>query len=67
MRAMAGDGEQRRVRMVCDACRSEGVTRYGWAEWNVEAQEWRIGAVFDHAFCHRCRSSTHVEAVPIGA
>lgn len=52
------------VRMVCETCRSEEVTRDAWAEWQAEAQQWVLGALFDYAYCHRCQGSTHLAAVP---
>ena len=51
--------------MVCGACGSDEVTRDAWAEWNVAAQGWALGAVFEHAFCHRCQRSTRVVEAPL--
>ena len=48
------------VRMVCSRCASEQVTREAWAEWDAGAQDWRLGAVFDHAWCHRCQCDTRI-------
>jgi hypothetical protein len=62
---MVQQGGEARLRMVCAGCSSEEVTRYGWAEWSIDLQEWRIGALFDSAFCHRCRGSTHIEPRPL--
>jgi hypothetical protein len=60
--AMTGTGKRPKLKMVCAACASEEVARYGWAEWSVDAQEWRIGAVFDLGFCQRCRTPAQIEA-----
>ncbi len=52
------------IRMVCEGCRSEEVTRDAWAEWDAAAQEWVLGAVFDYAYCHKCQRPTHIETEP---
>lgn len=62
---MVGQGKKDRLRMVCAACSSEQVTRDAWAEWNIEAQDWQLAAVFDFAHCHRCQATTHIEARPL--
>jgi hypothetical protein len=62
---MAERGDKSKRRMVCAACGSEEVTREAWAEWDVEAQDWRLGAVFDHAWCHRCQRSARIGEVPV--
>jgi len=64
MAAMETDDNQPQ-RMVCEACGSEQITRFAWAEWDLEAQEWQIGAIFEFAFCHNCRGSARVEAQPL--
>jgi hypothetical protein len=58
-------GQTPRLRMVCGKCRSDEVTRDAWAEWNLEAQSWGLGALFDYAFCHRCQASTRIEECPL--
>ena len=58
---MATRREEPKVRMVCADCGSEDITRDAWAEWNVEAQDWQLGAVFDYAYCHRCQSTARIE------
>ena len=57
--------EEPKVRMVCEDCGSEEVTRDAWAQWNVETQDWELGAVFDYAYCHRCQREAHIEEVPL--
>lgn len=52
------------VRMVCEECSSEHVTRDAWAEWDADQQEWVLGAVYDYAFCHDCEAETHILEVP---
>ena len=51
--------------MVCGKCGSDEVTRDAWAEWNVGAQAWALGALFEQAFCHRCQASTRIEGARI--
>lgn len=35
------------------------------AEWNVDQQQWVLGATYDHTFCHGCEGETRlVEVVP---
>lgn len=53
------------LRMVCGTCGSDEVTRDAWAEWNVAAQGWGLGAVFEQAFCHRCQRSTRIVEAPL--
>ena len=53
------------VRMVCEKCRSELVTRDAWAEWDVDEQEWVLGAVYDYAYCHECQADAHIEDVAL--
>lgn len=53
-----------KLQMVCEECRSELVTRDAWAEWDVETQNWVLGAVYDYAYCHKCEGDTHIEEVP---
>ncbi|WP_305097880.1 hypothetical protein [Croceibacterium aestuarii] len=62
---MAQRREEPKVRMVCEDCGSEEVTRDAWAEWNVDMQHWQLGAVFDYAYCHRCQANAHIEERPI--
>ena len=51
--------------MVCEQCRSELVTRDAWAEWDTDAQDWTLGAVYDYAYCHDCQGDAHIEEVPL--
>lgn len=57
--------EELKLRMVCEDCGSEEVTRDAWAQWNVEMQDWELGAVFDYAYCHRCQRDAHIEERPL--
>lgn len=49
------------VRMICETCGSERVTRDAWAQWNVEGQDWTLGAIYDYAYCHACDGETRIE------
>ena len=37
------------------------MTRDAWAEWDEAAQVWRLGAVFDDGWCHRCETARELE------
>jgi len=51
--------------IVCSTCGSDDVSRDAWANWDVKAQEWVLGAVFDHAHCHRCDGETSLTEVQL--
>ena len=61
---MAEIKEERKMRMICGTCGSELVTRDAWAEWDVDAQDWTLGAIYDYAICHACEGDTRIEEVP---
>lgn len=46
------------IAIVCTRCGGDDVSRDAWANWDVKAQEWVLGAVFDYAHCHRCDGET---------
>lgn len=56
-----------RVTYVCNTCGRSTVTRDAWAEWDVAAQEWVLGAAYDYAFCHDCQAETHLIEVVLEA
>jgi ribosomal protein S27AE len=60
---MADHGK--RVTYLCERCGSDLVTLDAWAEWNVEQQKWVLGATYDHTFCHKCESETHLVEVEL--
>ncbi|MGH6785430.1 MAG: hypothetical protein ACREBO_01255 [Novosphingobium sp.] len=37
------------------------------AEWDVEAQNWTLGAVYDYAYCHDCQTDSRLVEVPLVA
>ena len=51
------------MRIVCGWCGSDRVTRDAWAEWDVAAQAWVLGAVFDDGWCHACECARGLEEV----
>ena len=60
---MANDGK--RIAIICGTCGSDEVSRDAWANWDVKAQRWELGSVFDHAHCHRCDGETRVVEVEL--
>ena len=56
---------RKRVTYLCEACESDVVTLDAWAEWNVEEQDWVLGAAFDYTFCHTCQAETHLVEVEL--
>jgi hypothetical protein len=53
------------VTYICNMCGGNSVTRDAWAAWDVERQDWALGAVFDDAFCHDCEKETRLEEVEL--
>ena len=53
------------IRMICSWCGSTAVTRDAWAEWDEARQEWRLGAVFDDGYCHRCEAERSLGEQPL--
>jgi len=43
-----------RYQFLCNMCGGTTITRDAWAEWDVAAQQWVLGAAFDYAYCHNC-------------
>ena len=60
---MANDSK--RVTYLCERCGSDLVTLDAWAEWDVEQQEWVLGATYDHTYCHKCDEETHLVEVAL--
>ena len=58
---MAEPKEEPKLQMVCGDCGSTDVMRDAWAVWDVEAQDWVLGAVFDYGHCDRCGRETNIE------
>lgn len=53
------------VDYVCNSCGGNSVTRDAWASWDADAQDWSLGAAFDHAFCHDCEAETNLVEVDL--
>jgi hypothetical protein len=47
-----------KIVMLCPACGSDDVGLDAYAEWDVEKQEWVLGATYDQHQCHDCGLST---------
>ena len=56
---------RKRVTYVCENCGSDLVTLDAWAEWDVDEQEWTLGATYEHTFCHKCEAETHLVQVEL--
>ena len=54
-----------KVRIVCENCGSEDVSRDAWGDWDVRRQRWELRTVFDYAHCHACDGETRLEEVPV--
>jgi hypothetical protein len=59
------DGTSPPVTYCCGNCSGVAVTRDAWAEWDADAQVWRLSEVFDFAFCHQCHRETRLVAQPL--
>ena len=51
--------------LVCNICDGNTVSCDAWAECDVVAQEWVLGAAFDYAFCHDCEKETRLVEVEL--
>lgn len=55
----------KRVTFVCNMCGGKTVTRDAWAEWDIAAQTWVLGAAYDYAYCHDCEKETGLVKVEL--
>ena len=62
---MADRKKEPKLQMVCDDCGTTDVMRDAWAVWDVETQNWVLGAVFDYGHCDRCGRETNIEERPL--
>ena len=63
---MERDGK--RIAIVCGNCGSDDVCRDAWARWDIGAQDWVLGSVFDDGHCNRCDAESsliEVELAPM--
>lgn len=54
-----------KINIVCADCGSEDVHRDANADWNVDTQQWELGAVFDQGYCGSCGEERELEEQPI--
>jgi len=62
---MADDGKPLKIVRVCVECGSDCVIRDGWAIWDRDRQQWKLGGVHDSEFCEHCSQPTETEELPI--
>lgn len=55
----------RRIDIICGTCGGRNVSRDAWADWDVNAQDWVLGAVFDYGHCHDCDGESSLEEVEL--
>lgn len=53
------------IKIVCGTCDSVLVRRDAWAEWDVHAQKWVLGTVFDAGHCENCGGESSLKEVAI--
>jgi hypothetical protein len=54
------------IRIICGECGSDNVRRDAWAEWDIDAQRWVLGSVFDQGFCEACGEERSLDEEEIG-
>lgn len=54
------------MRMICDYCGGDNVTRDALAGWCAESQSWVLVAVLQNADCADCDNQTHLSEVEAG-
>lgn len=55
----------RKIKIVCGRCGGHNVRRDAWAEWDVDAQEWVLGEVFDYGHCVVCAGESRLKEVEL--
>jgi len=55
----------KRIDIVCGRCGSREVTRDAGAQWDADAQEWVLLAVYDGATCEKCEDYTTLREVEL--
>lgn len=56
-----------RMKMICANCGGENVMRDAWAVWDIDAQDWTLGNVFDQGYCDDCEGEASIEEVDADA
>jgi hypothetical protein len=52
------------IKLVCEKCGSEDVSRDASARWCETTQKWELSAVYDQAFCDACGECS-LKEVPV--
>lgn len=55
----------KRIKIVCEECRSENVSRDATAHWNIDNQEWELAGIQDQGTCEDCGEERLLEEVEI--
>src|SRR3546814_16548982 len=50
-----------KVEYVCAYCGGNEISRDTWADWDIQTQQWVLGAVFDCAHCPACDKETSID------
>ena len=50
-----------RIDIICGECGGGNVMRDAWAVWDLEEQDWVLGAVFDAGHCDDCEREARLE------
>ena len=62
---IAGDAPGARIEIACGRCGSDDVGREATARWDVSAQAWALGSVFDDGFCDNCNGDANLIERPV--
>jgi hypothetical protein len=54
-----------RIDIVCRDCGGNNVCRDAWAVWDIDKQDWVLGAVFDDGHCDDCEGEARLEEVEL--
>jgi hypothetical protein len=55
----------RRIDIICRDCGGNNVCRDAWAVWDLDKQDWVLGAVFDDGHCEDCECGARLEEVEL--
>ena len=55
----------RRIDIICRDCGGNNVCRDAWAVWDIDEQDWVLGAVFDDGHCDDCECGARLEEVEL--
>jgi hypothetical protein len=53
------------IDIVCGECGGNNVCRDAWAVWDLDEQDWVLGAVFDDGHCDDCGGEARLEEVEL--